>query len=37
MQKMGAPVPSSFTAQRQEVGRFYDAALHTEAAPETRA
>ncbi|KAH8052516.1 lysophospholipase [Aureococcus anophagefferens] len=27
--KMGAPVPSSFTAQRQEVGRFFDAALST--------
>ncbi|KAH8098607.1 lysophospholipase [Aureococcus anophagefferens] len=29
LQKMGAPVPSSFTAQRQEVGRFFDAALST--------
>ncbi len=29
LQKMGAPVPSSFTSQRQEVGRFFDAALAT--------
>ncbi|KAH8057682.1 lysophospholipase [Aureococcus anophagefferens] len=27
--RVGAPVPSSFTAQRQEVGRFFDAALST--------